>query len=278
MFLLELAVGPVPIWVIAASALAGLVLALVRRRPWRGARTRHPVVLAHGLFGFARIGVGPIKQDYFRGVADHLRGLGVTVHTPRVPLVASVAERAAALTAAVRALPPGRVNIIAHSMGGLDARYAIARLGLRDRVASLTTVGTPHHGTPVADAGTSILGETLTRKLLTGVDLAALCDLTSDRLASFNREVENARGVRYGCVLSTVNAGDPVHRLLRPTAGYLRKRGLASDALVPVGSQRWGRVLARVRADHWAEIGWADGLDAPRFYERLARTLRARGC
>lgn len=45
-----------------------------------------------------------------------------------------------------------RLNIIAHSMGGLDARYyAISWLGLAERVASLTTIGIPHLGTPLAD-------------------------------------------------------------------------------------------------------------------------------
>ena len=43
------------------------------------------------------------------------------------------------------------VNVIAHSMGGLDARYMITHLGMAEQVRSLTTVATPHHGTFVAD-------------------------------------------------------------------------------------------------------------------------------
>ena len=42
------------------------------------------------------------------------------------------------------------MHLIAHSMGGLDARHMIVREGMAERVASLTTVGTPHNGTPVA--------------------------------------------------------------------------------------------------------------------------------
>ena len=41
----------------------------------------------------------------------------------------------------------GKVNIIAHSLGGLDARQMLTHLGMGSRVASLTTVGTPHRGT-----------------------------------------------------------------------------------------------------------------------------------
>ena len=44
-----------------------------------------------------------------------------------------------------------KINIIAHSKGGLDSRYAISKLGLGERVASLTTISTPHHGSKSVD-------------------------------------------------------------------------------------------------------------------------------
>ena len=74
-----------------------------------------------------------------------------------------------------------KVNIIAHSMGGLDARYAIAKLGLADRVASLVTIGTPHLGTPLANLGAR-LSDLLRLKSLLGrvVDIDAFYNLTSD--------------------------------------------------------------------------------------------------
>ncbi|MCQ5134484.1 esterase/lipase family protein, partial [Coprococcus eutactus] len=40
----------------------------------------------------------------------------------------------------------GKVNLIAHSKGGLDSRYAISMLGMAPYVASLTTINTPHRG------------------------------------------------------------------------------------------------------------------------------------
>src|SRR5690606_21994510 len=46
---------------------------------------------------------------------------------------------------------PAAVNLFAHSMGGLDSRFLISSLGYGDRVASLTTLSTPHRGTAVAD-------------------------------------------------------------------------------------------------------------------------------
>ena len=113
--------------------------------------TRHPILLAHGYFGFDRIGVGQLRQEYFRGVRARLEALGYSVIVTRVAPVGSIGLRAAQLARQIASLRVPRVNIIAHSMGGLDARLAIARFGLAERVASLTTIGTPHHGTPLAE-------------------------------------------------------------------------------------------------------------------------------
>jgi len=44
-----------------------------------------------------------------------------------------------------------KVNIIAHSKGGLEARYLISTLGMAESVASLTTIATPHHGSQTLD-------------------------------------------------------------------------------------------------------------------------------
>lgn len=44
-----------------------------------------------------------------------------------------------------------KVNIIAHSKGGLESRYAISKLGMAEKVASLTTISTPHNGSKTVD-------------------------------------------------------------------------------------------------------------------------------
>ena len=44
-----------------------------------------------------------------------------------------------------------KINVIAHSKGGLDMRYAISSLGAGRYVASLTTISTPHHGSKTVD-------------------------------------------------------------------------------------------------------------------------------
>lgn len=44
-----------------------------------------------------------------------------------------------------------KLNVIAHSKGGMDMRYAICQLGMNQYVASLTTINTPHNGSKSID-------------------------------------------------------------------------------------------------------------------------------
>ncbi len=245
------------------------------RRLRRQPRLRYPIVLAHGAFGFDQIKLAGRRHVYFRGVPERLRAMGIEVHRPRVPAVGSVVVRAEKLAAAVRALPARKVNLIAHSMGGLDARYAICQLGLADRVASLTTIGTPHLGTPLADLGTSVLRRF--RLLFRGlVDVEAFLDLTSQSMFTFNGEISDASQVAYA---SIVGRGEraAMNPLLWASHLYLSECAGANDGIVPASSQRWGDVMREIEADHWAQVGWSSSFDAPTLYEELALELRGRG-
>lgn len=228
-------------------------------------------MLAHGFLGFDELG----GQAYFRGIARRIEKTGARVYAPRVPPLASVAARAQRLAEFVRALPEERVNIVAHSMGGLDARYAIARLGLSDKVASLTTIGTPHLGTPLADFGSRLLGRVV-RLFGRLMDLRAFVDLTTPEMTRFNGAVPDVSGVAYGSVVAR-SARLRTHPLLWATHAWLSRRAGANDGLVPAASQPWGEVLREIDADHWAQIGWNATYDAEALYEGLLLDLRGRG-
>jgi triacylglycerol lipase len=271
---------------LGAAIVAMVALAVLRRRrrrraPGRLRRSapRYPVVLAHGLLGFDEIKVGGRSHDYFRGVRARLAADGADVHRPRVAPSAGIASRAEELAAFIRALPDRRVNVVAHSMGGLDARYAITRLGLGRKVASLTTVGTPHLGTPIADLGAGLVGRArlLDALAAVGLDVAALGDLTTARMAAFNEAVPDRRGVAYGSVVGVAPGIRELNPLLVPTWLWLSERAGESDGVVPAASQRWGEVVRTIPADHWAQIGWSKAFDAVEFYAELLRELRARG-
>lgn len=210
---------------------------------------RPAVVLAHGILGFETLGVGPVRVDYFRRVAARLSAAGLDVIVPRVPPLGGVPARAAALARAIEALPHDRVTVIAHSMGGLDARWAIAH-GAAPRIGTLVTVGTPHRGTPVADL------------LARGVPGEALAWLTTRRLAQFAREAPDSPDVRYACIVAATSDRARVHRLLRATHAYLARVAGRNDGMVPASSQAYGEILADLELDHWAQVGWSGGHDA----------------
>ena len=270
-------------WLLLALAAAIIVAIALQqwtqsrrlRRARRPAAPRLPVVLAHGFLGFDEIELGNRKHLYFRGIGAHLEQAGAQLYYPRVPPASSISARAARLADLIRSLPEPRVNIVAHSMGGLDARYAISRLGLADRVASLVTIATPHLGTPLADAGHAVFGR-ITRLLRKLVDLTGFGDLTTEGMAKFNREVPDALGVAYASVVGR-SGRLKTNPLLWPSHLYLAECSGPNDGVVPITSQARGEVLREIEADHWAQIGWSRGFDATSFYEDLLRELRGRG-
>jgi triacylglycerol lipase len=257
---------------LAALVVAGLFAQKRKRlrrpiRARRAPRLRLPVVLAHGVLGFDEIALAGRRHRYFRNIADGLRSLGGEFHHPRVPATGGVAERAEHLAGLIRGLPEGRVNVIAHSMGGLDARYAISRLQLEGRVASLVTVGTPHLGTPLAD---------LALKGIPASAVRALTDLTVSALERFNGEVPDVEGVAY-CSVAAHSDLLETNPLLWPSHAYLSQKAGRNDGLVPASSQRWGTVIREVEADHWAQIGWSSRFDAVALYAEILRELVALG-
>jgi len=113
-------------------------------------RTRHPIVLAHGMSGFDSL-LGIV--DYFHRIPRSLQRDGARVFVTEVPQFNDTAVRGEALLAQIEEIVAitgtGKVNIIGHSHGGLDARYVASVRP--DLVASVTAVGSPHGGAALAD-------------------------------------------------------------------------------------------------------------------------------
>lgn len=142
-------------------------------------------MLAHGLFGFRRIGLGRFTvASYFRGIAEFLRAGGNRVLVSRVPSIAGVEFRASVLSAEIeRAFPGQAVHLIGHSMGGLDARRLVARREWSWRLLSLTTIATPHLGTTLADLARTRVGPAYRVFEALGIDHRGFLDITRDAAA-----------------------------------------------------------------------------------------------
>jgi len=152
---------------------------LVSSNPPSGRPTEYPIVLAHGFNG------STTNKWAFYKVADALRRDGHLVFEAEVQPYNSPLVRAGALRRTVdEALKSSpRVNLIAHSMGGLDARVLISELGYGDRVASLTTISTPHRGTAIADVGLKLVREGSISNAVNGIASLWGRTFTEDELA-----------------------------------------------------------------------------------------------
>src|SRR5438876_5200182 len=106
---------------------------------------RSPIVLVHGLLGYDRLKLyGWTLASYFANIPEFLAKPGNRILVAQLTPTGGVAERAAQLKLFLeREVGSEPVHVLAHSMGGLDARFMISQLGMAERVLTLTTLGTP---------------------------------------------------------------------------------------------------------------------------------------
>lgn len=114
-------------------------------------QTKYPILLVHGI----AVRDGRIFKTFGR-IGKILRNEGYVVYTAKIDAFGSVENNAAQLKTQIEEIllanHTEKVNLIAHSKGGLDARYMMDELGMTGAVASLTTLCTPHRGSRMASA------------------------------------------------------------------------------------------------------------------------------
>jgi triacylglycerol lipase len=249
-------------------------------------RLKAPIVLAHGLFGFSRIGFGPLTlTSYFRGIPQVLRAAGNRVLTTRVHPTASVEFRAMRLGFRIDTyFPDEPVHVIAHSMGGLDARRLLAMPGWRDRILSLTTIATPHKGSIMADFAKLKVGRIYRLLEAMRIDYGGFLDVT--RLASrrFNRTYGRIDDLPCFSVAGEPDVGDVSWPLRRLHEALAEMEG-PNDGLVSAASATaFGLPLDPWPLDHLRQMNWlthardeTDPHYVPAFYGRIIDNLIAHG-
>jgi triacylglycerol lipase len=260
----------------------------------------YPVLLMHGMAGFGQLGLGPVGITYFDGVVTDLTKNGESVFVTVVPPFDTSAARAQALSKQIddilKRTGKAKVNLVGHSQGGMDARVITSPqgLGYGDRVASVTTVATPHRGSKVADTVLGLL-QYLPADVIDSVtgDFLKLVEKTAYELESdahlrqqvvelsekymttvFNPKYQDAPGVLYMSYGGRTNLRtgigvcddgkyandaldvDSTQVMLAPLAIFLEEGKLrVNDGLVTVESAKWGEFQQCVPADHLKEVG-----------------------
>ena len=278
------------------------------------AKTRYPIVLVHGLFGFDSF----LGLDYFYGIPGALTQDGARVFVAQVSAANSTEVRGEQLLAQVKTIMAitgaSKVNLIGHSHGGPTIRYVA---GVAPQlVASVTSIGGVNKGSRVADilrgvvpAGT--MSETLVNNAakafvalinlgsggtsLPQMPTAALDALTTVKTQDFNRRFPQAlpsgcgsgpelvNGVRYYSWAGTM----PVTNVLDVSDGALGILSLvfgeANDGLVSACSSRLGTHLGDYRQNHLDEVNQVLGLrdwfsaDPVTLYRQHANRLKQMG-
>lgn len=131
--------------------------------------SKHRIVLVPGPFGFARLG----GFDYFMHVEEALerrfleRGASCGFILVASPPTASIVYRTRVLIDTIEQEcgdDEGPIHLIGHSTGGLDVRFLASPSALPDhrrwfgRIESVTSVATPHWGSPLAQYFTTLAG------------------------------------------------------------------------------------------------------------------------
>lgn len=233
-------------------------------------RSRYPLLLCHG---FGAIG-SLVKPSPLHDPCMLMRERGIHAFAPNIVPYASIETRAKNWVRIINELCAHyefpKLNVIAHSMGGLDMRFAIAHLGIADKVASLTTLATPHHGTYLANLVLKT-PELLSERISEVVDwfgnnvypneqsdaIGSVEQLTVEYVTEvFNQETPDNESIPYFSYSAAVGKGteyslNPVFKF--QNVQIFEHEG-ENDSFVSEKSAHWGTFMGCIPLSHLNQI------------------------
>lgn len=270
-----------------------------RRRDQKICQTRYPILMVHGVF-FR----DSRYFNYWGRIPKELEQNGAAIyygnHQSAAPIEESGRELAQRIRELVEELGCEKVNIIAHSKGGLDCRYALSKLDIAPYVASLTTINTPHRGCLFADCLLTKVSPKVKDRMASAYNttlkklgdsdpdfLTAINQLTATCCADFNQRTSIPEGVycqSVGSVLPKARGGKFPLNFSHHIVSYYdgENDGLAGERSFP-----WGERYICLRPQSNRGISHGDmidlnrqnfdGFDVREFYVNLVSELKDRG-
>lgn len=233
-----------------------------QRRESEVCKTKYPVVLVHGIFFRDWLFInywGRIPKELIRNGAEIYYGHQQSSNS----VSKSAQELKENIMKIINETGCEKVNIIAHSKGGLDSRYAISCLGLSKYVASLTTINTPHRGCryvdflldKIPDKFKKLVAQNYNKTFIKLGDknpdfLGGVTDLTAEKCREFNNKVVDSEDVLYQSITSKMK--NVLSSPFPLNAGYLLAKSFdgENDGLVGVESAKWGDFLGLIETDN----------------------------
>lgn len=229
--------------------------------------TKYPIVLVHGM----------ILKDFklfkaFRKIKDNLLKENIKVYVTNQDGIGSIENNAMQLKDEILKILEkeniDKVNIIAHSKGGLDSRYMISKLDMDKHVASLTTLSTPHHGSKLSSKLLS-MPKWCAKFIAFWVDLFYKIhkdknpdiyklgyQLKDDTMKEFNKTVLNSPSVYYQSYSSDLNS-KKTFLMFIPHLITKKLENVNTDGIVSIESSKWGEYKGNItnNYDHAQMVG-----------------------
>ena len=262
-------------------------------------KTKYPLVLVHGVFFRDNK-----LFNYWGRIPRTLKLHGATIYYGEHQSALTVKESARELASRIKLIVDRsgceKVNIIAHSKGGLDCRYAISEFGLASYIASITTVNTPHRGCLFAEQLLHAIPESVKNKVATVYNttltalgdetpdfLAAVGDLTAEACQKRNELLTFPEGIFAQSIGSVMEQPHKGRFPLNLSYRYVKNYDGENDGLVGESSFAWGEKYTLLRSKGTRGISHGDVIDLNRenirdfdvraFYSELVSDLRNRG-
>lgn len=257
--------------------------------------SKYPIILVHG--------IGAKDSNFFWGrIPKKMQNMGLKVFLGNTDSWGSIESNAISLSKTVdyvlNLCQCEKVNIIAHSKGGLDSRFLISSLNYAEKIASLTTISTPHHGSEIVDyifENKSTYSPISKRIISLIVRLYGdkspepykiIAELTTKSLIDFNLRNLNSEKVYYISYCTFMkNSIDDLSYFL--TYRYLKKAVGDNDGIVSVASAQWGEDCILIKGKDGNGISHSEivdikrksisGIDIPDVYLNIADKLTIMG-
>lgn len=262
-------------------------------------QTRYPILMVHGIF---------FRDtrffNYWGRIPKELMRNGAILYYGNQQSAGTVKECGQELSERIKQIVSetgcGKVNIIAHSKGGLDARYALSKCNAAEFTASLTTINTPHRGCLFADYLLKKAPESLRQFLAKRYNntlrrfgeaspdfLGAVTDLTAERCSERNQGLPDCQDVYYQSVATSMKRARSGRFPLNISYYLVKHFDGENDGLVSVESALWGNVYQTLRMKKSRGISHGDmidlnrenipGFDVREFYVNLVKDLKEKG-
>lgn len=262
-------------------------------------KTKYPLLLVHGIF-FRDFE----KLNYWGRVPEELIKNGATIyygnHSSSLSVEDSAEELADRIKQIIKETNCKKVNVIAHSKGGLDTRYAISNLGMDKYIASLSMINTPNHGCLFADYLLNKAPKGLKDKVASGYNftlkklgdkdpdfIAGVTDLTTKNVEELNKKMKSNKNVyyrAYGSVLKKATSGRFPLNLTNNFVGHFDGK---NDGLVGIESFPLDNNFTLIETPYKRGISHGDvidlnrenidGYDVREFYVQLVKELKEKG-